>query len=364
MSAATVFARPEIQDESYPLDAALDTEYMASVFTPLIRARFGRGAHVANINLEVLRRRNHRCVLRYHLHVVGAYGGKKVAWRVIGKVVRVEVGEKLFNNMRMLWKNGFSRNAADDISMPEPLDFMPEVSLLAQEEVPGQPLKELLKQSVAQPEHFRQLARTLVKLHRCPIFSIQLCRVRVREHLLRCHPKHDFLALACPSLAPAIEFIVDGAHQLESSCGEFEPALLHGDFHLGQVHLLNRRSWLLDFDALGYGDPASDLGNFLVFMKSKVQKNPEIQQFINAFLDEYFSRMESSIAARIPLYEGLTHLRRACKCLRLQEEGWQRKVQRMVEQGVESIQEMAKKCWLPTAHTSGDHANGRNHRIP
>jgi aminoglycoside phosphotransferase (APT) family kinase protein len=363
MSAATAFALPEIEDKSYPLEAALDSTYMEEILTPLARARFGQGAYIARVSTEVLRRRNHRCVLRYCIHAVDTCSGKKLAWRVIGKVVRVEVGEKLFNHMRLLWKNGFARYAADDISMPEPLDFMPEAGLLVQEEVPGQPLKELMKQSMAQPEHFRQLARTLMKLHRCSIFSQQLSRVRVREHLLRCHPKHEFLALACPGLAPAIEFIVDGAHHIENSCGDFQPTLLHGDFHLGQVHLLNQRSWLLDFDALGYGDPASDLGNFLVFMKSKAKKNSQVQLLLDAFLDEYFSRMDAGIAARIPLYEGLTHLRRACKCLRLQEEGWQEKVRRMVEQGIESIQEMASKCWLSPAPATGGQANGRNHRI-
>jgi aminoglycoside phosphotransferase (APT) family kinase protein len=122
------------------------------------------------------------------------------------------------------------------------------------------------------------------------------------------------------------------------------------------VHLENGNAWLIDFDAMSYGDPASDLGNVLVFLRGKARKIPNINDLIAAFLDEYFSIMDSEIGRRVPLYEGLTHLRRACKCLRLQEEGWQRRIKRMVEQGVACIEMMAKAS-MPITHQllSGNH---------
>jgi hypothetical protein len=363
MSAAIALVLPDSEEQLSALDSALDHEYMKAVFSPLIKSRFGKNVHIERVSIEVIRRRNHRCVMRYQIHAVDTYGAIKVAWRLIGKVIRPEVGKRLFENMRQLWENGFARNAEDGISMPEPLEFLPEMGLLVQEEVPGQPVKAFIKQPALQPEHFRQLARTLVKLHRCPIFLGKPYRVRVREHLLRCHPKHEFLALACPDLAPAIDYIVAGAQRLDNSFGAFGLTLLHGDFHLGQVHLQNRRSWLLDYDALGYGDPASDLGNLLVFLEGKARNNAGFQRLIDAFLDEYFSRMDHRIAARIPLYQALTHLRRACKCLRLQDSGWQEKVQRMVEQGVKIIQNMSKSCSSAMPHSNGGQTNGRDHRI-
>jgi hypothetical protein len=73
--------------------------------------------------------------------------------------------------------------------------------------------------------------------------------------------------------------------------------------------------------------------------------------------------MDHRIAARIPLYQGLTHLRRACKCLRLQEKGWREKVQRMVEQGVKTIQNMSKSCSSSMPHSIGGQTNGRDYRI-
>ncbi len=87
--------------------------------------------------------------------------------------------------------------------------------------------------------------------------------------------------------------------------------------------------------------------NLLVFLKGKIKRQPEMRELIDVFLDEYFSSMDPAIAQRIPLYEGLTHLRRACKCLRMQEEGWERRVKRMVEMGLACIDEMKKSTVTP-----------------
>jgi hypothetical protein len=89
------------------------------------------------------------------------------------------------------------------------------------------------------------------------------------------------------------------------------------------------------------------LGNVLVILRGKARKIPNISELIQAFLDEYFSIMDREIAARIPLYQAITHLRRACKCLRFQEEGWQQRVRSMVELGVGCIDEMGKNGWHP-----------------
>jgi hypothetical protein len=197
---------------------------------------------------------------KHRINAFDPEGATEVQWRVIGKVLNAKLGEMLFDNMRQLWLNGFSRCAEDGISMPEPLEFLPRLGMLLQEEVPGLSVKALLKQS-AQKEHFRQVARTLAKLHKCPIVPSRI--FKVREHLLRCRPAHEFLSLACPELAPSIDYIVERAYEIEAALGDIKLTPVHADFHLGQVHLENGHAWLMDFDVLGYGDPATDLGNLL-----------------------------------------------------------------------------------------------------
>ena len=100
------------------------------------------------------------------------------------------------------------------------------------------------------------------------------------------------------------------------------------------------RAYLIDFDALSYGDPAADLGNVLVFLKNKSKKMNGMPELIDVFFDEYFRHMDSSIADRIPLYEGVTHLRRACKRFRFQAPRWKKKAEHMIAAGVECIQQV------------------------
>ena len=244
--------------------------------------------------------------------------------------------------MQELWEKGFSRDAADHISIPEPIEFSSSLRTLFQEEVPGLPVKTVIKQS-PQPVYLQQLARSLAKLHQCPIIPSK--PLTVKDHLLHGRAQHEFLALACPDLEPQIDYIVETAERSAATVNGIKLAPLHGDFHLGQVHLENGSVWLIDFDALSYGDPASDLGNVLVFLKGKARKIPNISELITAFLEEYFSIMDREISGRISLYEALTHLRRACKCLRLQEERWQGRARRMIERGVTCIEAMGKEDW-------------------
>jgi len=358
---STASSAPVFHDKLYTLDIALDPQRMRQTFAFLVHEHWGESFEVRNLEIEVIRRRNQRCVIRYRVEALDTATRRKCEWRVIGKVYKAKRGERVFETMQQLWRNGFARDAADGVSIPEPLYFSSSLCMLFQEEVPGLPVKTLIKQA-PNPSHFRQLARTIAKLHRCALVPDQ--QFLVKDHLLRCHPRYPFLELACPELENRIEYIVQTVQKIETDLirsARLTP--IHGDFHLGQIHLENGCAWLIDFDALGHGDPASDLGNVLVFLRGKIKKNPGVVELIHAFLNEYFSTMDRDIANRILLYEGLTHLRRACKCLRLQEEGWRRRVNRMVDDGVACIEEMKNNGWTADRYLFGRDADEEYHDL-
>jgi len=339
---------PVFQDKLYTLEAALNPLKMSPYLTSLVREKLDENLEVRHIGIEVIRRRNQRCVIRYLVEAFDSHTERRMDWRIIGKVYKANRGERVYEIMQQLWEHGFSRATEDGICIPEPLDFSSPLCMLFQEEVPGLPLKTLIKHE-PEPVHFRQLARILAKLHQCPLIPDE--PFLVKNHLLRCHPRYPFLAMASPDLETKIDYIVETAQKIETELiHDAKLTPIHGDFHLGQILLENGHAWLIDFDALSYGDPAADLGNLLVFMRSKAKKNPDVAKLITVFLDEYFSIMDREIGERVILYEGLTHLRRACKSLRLQEEGWRRKVQRQIEKGVECIEQIGKNGAL----TEGD----------
>lgn len=322
------------------LEIALNAKKMKNVFEPVVRQHFGENLQINGLDIHVIQRRNKRAVLRYLIHAVDEQSAEEFQWGIIGKVYINGSGEQTIHNMKQLWKNGFSRNTGDGISIPEPLKFVSQLHLLLQEEIPGLPLRTLLKQ-VTEKEYFVKLARALTKLHRCPVVPTE--PFTIENHLLRCFPGHELLSRICPDLAPRVEYIVEKAFQIEKMFGDIQCTAIHGDFHPGQAHFENGRLWLIDFDALSYGDPAADLGILLVFLKDKARKNQGMYGCILTFLKEYFSVMDPNIAERIPLYEGLTYLRRACECLRVQNEGWFSKATRMIDSGVVVINKLEKK---------------------
>jgi aminoglycoside phosphotransferase (APT) family kinase protein len=207
------------------------------------------------------------------------------------------------------------------------------LALLLQEEIGGEPVKNALGTPGAETA-LRQMAESLAKLHRTPLdlgapFTMQ-------DHLRRCHPRPQVLRDRCPELRGAVDEILAEAMRLEQAFGG-APALIHGDFHMGQVHTAPGRTWMIDFDACCVADPAADLGNVLVFLKGKARKFPDAPRLADAFLDSYFRHMPAEIMGRVPLFEAITHLRRACKRMRFQEDGWQKKARRFIDDSLESL---------------------------
>ncbi len=319
---------PILNDKLATLDAALDPEVARAALEPVVRATRGPAVELRSVGVEVIQRRAKRCVVRYRLDL----GEPREGVNLIGKVFCARRGESVFENMRELWSRGFRReHGFGTVSMPEPLAFLPELRLLVQEEVPGPAITAALRAD-SSPRYMRQLADVLVRLHGCGF--VPGPPFRMRNHLMRCHPKYQTLALACPELESDIEHVVRVALEREAQIDESVFTSIHGDFHMGQVLVDGDRCFLIDFDALSYGDPAADLGNVLVFLKGKAKKLDNVPELVDTLLESYFREMDSSIEKRIPLYEAMTHLRRACKRLRFQRPKWRHKVAKMIRAAV------------------------------
>ena len=322
----------------FTLATALNEQAMRAVFSNLALRRFGPNWSCAGVRLEVLRRRSQRCVIRYIVDLLDHRHAINCDWRLIGKVYKAGVGEGVFQHMQKLWRSGLFGSADSAVSMPEPIAFLPELCLLLQQEIPGEPAKTVLQQNASNAKTIRLLAHVIATLHRAPAVCTE--PFAIDDLLQRCHPRYPDLCRACPEVAAKIEFIIENARAFEAQNRHIQFATIHGDFHLGQVHIDHDRAWLLDFDAVCVADPAADLGNLLVFLKSKASRHPEWHDWIAAFLSEYAAMMGPGIASRAPVYEAITHIRRACKCLRLQQAGWQNKMNKMIEQGVACVNQL------------------------
>lgn len=287
---------------------------------PLVRARFGPHAELRAVRRETIRRE----VQRFILEIEEAAGAQP--WSFIGKLMpNPRRGEKVFHLMRGLWQNGFSREAEDGICIPEPLGFMPEPGLLLMEEAPGRKVRNLINND-GNPAHMKVLARTLAKLHRSPHVTDK--RVDFEDYIPRAHEK---LSEAFPALKESIAASITAARAAFAHVEEENFALVHGDFHLAQVHVEGSKAWLLDLDGVKLGDPASDVGNVLALLHGKEEQLANLRELMRAFWEEYLAHVPAHVAARVPLYLGLALVRRACKYFREQEPEAADKIERMVK---------------------------------
>lgn len=318
-----------VDAELATLPAARDPAVVRRHLQSIVGNPVAEDGAITHVHTEIVRQRLKRCVLLYTLNFE-----RSAPRKLYGKIFRAGEGQPIYARMCALWECGFDLDAEDGIRIPAPLAFVPELELLVQEAVPGRSFKEHLVER-GSPAQIGQVARALAKLHSLADWPGPL--FRLERHLGRCHPPHGRLCEALPERAADVEAIVREARARESQYPDTVLAATHGDLHLSQILLDAAATYLIDLDSLARGDPAADLANFLVFLRSN-RRVQGLDRLEKVFLEEYFSRMDPDIAKRVPVYEALTQVRRACKDLRFGRPGWEARASQRITRGVECLE--------------------------
>lgn len=324
--------RHKIHKKLPTLVEAADPRRMRAILAEALQRQASTPLQVLELSIATVRQRKRRCVLRYRARV--AQEGHTRVRGFYAKVYRFARGEPVWRLMEALTQNGFHADSPDRISIPGVTAYLPELSLLVQEEVGGPTVTQLLRTPQAE-RAIRRMAAAVAKLHNT---RVNLgAPYTLSDYLQRCHPPHGVLCERIPELRTSVEHIVDEAGRRIHSYN-VQPTLVHGDLHLAQVLVDDERTWMIDFDACCIADPAADLGNVLVFIRNKRRTIPNVSALCEAFLDEYFKTRPDDVLARVPTFEAITYLRRACKRVRLEQRGWMRKARRCVDAGVRRLE--------------------------
>ncbi len=227
---------------------------------PILTAALGDDAEPHRWRCEVSElgyRPHSRAVLLYSVQ------GPKLDDRreFIGKVHRKATrAAKTFANHRQIHALAADR----ELVIPEPLVFAESLNLMLMERARGTLLHGLLLEPTeARPaaETVRTAARALATFHTLP-FEGRDARSLPRR-LIRLRQRVAALHVVDPDLAPRVETMLD---RIERLSGQFEcarPCLIHGDFTPHQLIVTDGGTALVDFDGVGLGDPAIDVGSFM-----------------------------------------------------------------------------------------------------
>jgi Ser/Thr protein kinase RdoA (MazF antagonist) len=178
---------------------------------------------------------------------------------VYGKTYYDEAGAETFRVMSELWEGASGQS--DPLWLAQPLRYQPELKLLWQRGLPGEPLLALGPTTFKFQARLEQAAAALAALHQThipaiPSKSIQDCAAALRS-------MRAWLPNVRPACQPALDQAVDALLGQVSALGEQPAATLHGDLHLQNIFCIGEQVALIDLDNVYRGSPWFDVGSFV-----------------------------------------------------------------------------------------------------
>ena len=268
-----------------------------------------------------------RTVVQYSFFRRGAVSDSQPFLHLIGKFYADERGRQIRQIMQALHASLPRIGESPLLTIPNPFFYDSDSRVVVQQYVGGVHYNKLLDHHDF-PKYFILLGKALASLHTqdVPIGETKSIHDHLQE-LINPHPMRFCEKL--PQYRHLVEELIKKMAEREKQ-EKFEVSPIHRDFHLRQLFYEEGRVWLIDWDLFAKGDPALDVGNFIVYLKTHLTK--ECKPAIEAFLEGYCSAGPSGVLNRLYLYKALTYLRLACKRFSFKECGWEKKVKDMLVQ--------------------------------
>ena len=241
---------------------------------------------------------------------------------IYAKVFRDERdGERTYEIQRTIWEAASAGNAA--FTVAEPLAWLPDQRVLLFAEVAGANLRGMLASGAPAEAAVRQAARAIASFHQLPVeaFARHPRRRPTRDEEARPEKLGDRLRASEPRLAGEIDRLV-AAIETGLSGGSVAPT--HFDLRPGHVLIDGDRVALLDFDKLTLADPMVDIANFLRLLekewKSTTSDARQQRRLAQIFQEEYFARVPTEWAQRLPAHYALALLAQAEETARTRDQ--------------------------------------------
>lgn len=274
------------------------------LLSKVLPPEYGR---ITKCRTEILGHRlGKRCVVRYRYKTLEGKPGS-----VIGKIYKSpELGRNVYLLMKGLWTNGFAKDAEDQIFIPKPLGYVHDLQLIIMEDVSGASLRDL--GNVPIDRVIQAAGRALAKLHRTSLRPSKEHSVDDEIEILKHNVK--MTSLIYPELESVLTMALGKTLEALDGCRNFNPTLVHRDFHERQVLFHKGRSILLDFDTLCTSDPALDVGNYLAHLDLlEMQGIGTSKRLRQIFLAAYDVLAQENFQSRVEVYTKASFLRLACQ---------------------------------------------------
>ena len=283
---------------------------LSSTLTPIQRRALARRCRVALLRYRL----GKRATVRLGTPVSGASYVAKV-YHDPAKAAAVAHESQAFG--RIAWYGG--------LRLAPTVGHLPEISVVVQQSIHGQPLDSLLRTSgwnfAAAAEAVRRAASALAELHRGPMVSTRLRPVDKELHRFRARALR-----ICAVDSQVGDQLLGVAERLLQTFNTFPASLpeLIRDCKPGQFLLANAITvYLLDFDHCGVSDQAGDAGTFVASLHqlavqwtmagASPASTAGLTALADQFITTYSKSMEDDLSTRIRWHEVVALQRKALR---------------------------------------------------
>jgi hypothetical protein len=261
------------------LEALLDPDAMGPRLGELLSpgARNGWAPRLRSVEL-VTYKPGRRALVAYDVELPSK--GKRM--RVLGKHFSDRAQARRVWKAKLALHSGRPRRS---FVVPQPLDWIPELSLVLYNPAVGRPFAVRARDT---GRFVRLAARSLAELHASGVSLDR--RLELTKELVTLAGWAQFVNAAHPDHGSAALEVLEGLRKLEPEIGLELDVPIHKDFH--HEHLvLGPRLAVLDLDEMRYGDPSFDLAHFCTYLKLLVRRagsSPGLAEALEqVFLEEY-----------------------------------------------------------------------------
>jgi aminoglycoside phosphotransferase (APT) family kinase protein len=245
-----------------------------------------------------------RCTFEIAMETANGWG-----W-VVGKVYAVDRPD-VYRTMQEIQRAGFGLQ--EELSIPQPLAYLPGLRLLLQEKVPGQRAKQvfLIGSERDGTKASVRCARWLAKFHALGPRSGDVSEPIGQLHSIA-RWSRSIAKLGQPLAAMAERL----SRRLEEEVAEARGTARcagHGSFNCNQIILTEDRTIAFDWDSYDLADPCRDVARFLVALQRLAFKYlgsiRALDGIAEVFLKTYQALSPFEVAENLPWYRALACLR-------------------------------------------------------
>lgn len=264
---------------------------------------------------------------------------KHQSYELIGKIYAEDRAD-LYQAMQAVQCAGFQKDA--ELSIPQPIAYLPRLQLLLQEKVEGDVASAtfLSDDERVYTKASERCGRWLAAFHlAAPKFERSgesAFKIASLERWFRT------VAKLGPTLADKARRLFEGLENSGARLPPVEKRASHGSYSPSQVIFAQGRTVVFDWDGYGFDDPARDVARFIVGLwrlaLGRLRSIRARDSAVLTFKKTYLNSGGADVEPRLRFYEAAICLQLAKYSVSHRVRGWDQKLEAMLDEGLRILE--------------------------